>query len=287
MNEREPRSVKDPAQDQFQGLRVLVTGGASGLGKAIATRFAASGARVLITDVNQLRALPLPEGDVTFRHLDVREESNWQAAMEWCQSTWGGLDVLVNNAGVAAAGRIERVELADWDWILDINLKGTVLGCRTAVPVFKKQGSGHIVNVASMAGLLNPPGMVSYNTSKAAVIALSDTLRMELAPYGVHTTVVCPGFTPTNLAEGLRSPDKALADAANRLISKGTISADDVAEQVVAAVQSRRFMVLTHEAGRRAMVLKRFLPWLVDRQTAKMWRHALARLDKQDQQQAT
>ncbi|MGW0948987.1 SDR family oxidoreductase [Streptomyces sp. NPDC002623] len=265
--------------------RVLITGGASGLGRALAERYAAAGHRVLIADLTE-PAEPL-SGAADFIRLDVRVHNDWQRALDRCETRWGGLDLLVNNAGVAAAGRIERLQAADWDWILDINLKGTVQGCRTFVPLFKRQRSGHIVNIASMAGLLNLPGMASYNVSKAAVVSLSETLRQELAPYGIRTTVVCPGFVRTNLGAGLRSPDPVLAKLADRMIQAGRLTADDVAEQVVAAVARGRFLVLTHPEGRRAVRLKRFLPRVVDGQIAKAWRRTAGKLDAQDRQEAT
>ncbi|MGC4998810.1 SDR family oxidoreductase [Streptomyces sp. DT195] len=264
--------------------RILITGGASGLGRALAQRYAAAGHRVLIADLS--KPDELPPGEVSFIRLDVRVSDDWERARRWCETTWGGLDILVNNAGVAAAGRVERLQPDDWDWILDINLKGTVNGCRAFVPLFKRQGSGHVVNVASMAGLLNLPGMASYNVSKAAVVSLSETLRQELAPYGIRTTVVCPGFVRTNLGAGMRSPDPVLAKLADRMIQGGKLSADQVAEQVVAAVAGGRFLVLTHPEGRRAARLKRFLPRLVEGQIAKAWRRTAAKLDAQDRQEA-
>ncbi|WP_331765137.1 SDR family NAD(P)-dependent oxidoreductase (plasmid) [Streptomyces sp. NBC_01384] len=265
--------------------RILITGGASGLGRALVERYAAAGHRVLIADLHEPDELP--DGDVSFLRLDVRVLGDWQRARQWCETTWGGLDLLVNNAGVAAAGRIERLQPDDWDWILDINLKGTVNGCRAFVPLFKQQGSGHVVNIASLAGLLNLPGMASYNVSKAAVISLSQTLRQELAPYGIRTTVVCPGFVRTNLGAGLRSPDPVLAELADRMIQGGKLTADQVAEQVVDGVAGGRFLVLTHPEGRRAVRLKRVLPSLVDAQIAKVWRRTAAKLDAQDRQEAT
>ncbi|WP_078591996.1 SDR family NAD(P)-dependent oxidoreductase [Streptomyces megasporus] len=266
------------------GTRVLVTGAASGLGRAIAAHYAAAGCRVLVTDLTEPAAPPA--GEVSRHRLDVRSEEEWAAVREWCETHWGGLDVLVNNAGVAAAGRVERIEDADWEWILDINLRGTVRGCRTFVPVLKRQGSGHIVNIASLAGLMNLPGMSSYNVSKAAVVSLSETLRHELAPWGIHTTVVCPGFVPTNLGDGLRSPDPVLARQADRLIQKGRVTPERVAEQVADAVARRRFLVLTHPEGRKAMRVKRLWPALVDRQIAAVWRRTKAELDEQDARDA-
>lgn len=263
--------------------RVLITGGSSGLGRALTERYATAGYRVLVADLREPDELP--HGDVSFQRLDVRAQTDWERALRWCQTTWGGLDILVNNAGVAAAGRVERLAAEDWDWILDINLKGTVHGCRTFVPLLKRQGSGHVVNIASMAGLLNLPGMASYNVSKAAVVSLSETLRQELAPYGVRTTVVCPGFVHTNLGSGLRSPDPVLAKLADRMIQGGRLTADEVAAHVVAAVAQGRFLVLTHPEGRRAVRLRRFLPRLVDAQVAKAWRRTADKLDAQDREE--
>ncbi|MEE1943179.1 SDR family NAD(P)-dependent oxidoreductase [Streptomyces sp. TRM 70361] len=267
--------------------RVLVTGATSGLGRAIAGHYAAAGCRVLVTDLapDPAGAGPLPAGEVSYHRLDVRSEPEWHAARAWCEEHWGGLDILVNNAGVAAAGRIERVEEADWQWILDINLLGAVRGCRTFVPVLKRQGSGHIVNIASLAGLMNMPGVASYNVSKAAVISLSETLRYELAPWGVHTTVVCPGFVPTALDTALRSPDPVLAEQATGLIRRGTRTPEQIAEQVADAVARRRFLVNTHPEGRRALRIRRLWPALVDRKIAEAWQRTKERLDAQDAQQ--
>jgi NAD(P)-dependent dehydrogenase (short-subunit alcohol dehydrogenase family) len=108
-----------------------------------------------------------------------------------------GLGVLVNNAGVGAGGRFERIPLEDWDWIWEINLKGVVRGCRTFVPL--------------LAAIMNLPAMSSYNVTKAGVLSLSETLRLELEPYGVHTTVVCPAYFRTSLGDRLRSPDPGVA----------------------------------------------------------------------------
>jgi NAD(P)-dependent dehydrogenase (short-subunit alcohol dehydrogenase family) len=263
--------------------RVLVTGGSSGLGRAIADRFAATGARVLIADL-----VPSKEtgGTVEYQRLDVRSEDDWRRVRDWCESAWGGLDVLVNNAGVAAAGRIERVEQDDWDWILDINLNGAVRGCRTFVPLLKRQGGGHIVNIASLAALINLPGMASYNVSKAAVVALSETLRHELAPWGVGVSVVCPGFVPTGLGAGLRSPDRVLTEQAHRWIQRGAGTPELVAEAVVDAVAKGRFLVLTHPKDRSAVRTKRWLPRVADGRIARMWLRTKAKLDEQDRQES-
>jgi NADP-dependent 3-hydroxy acid dehydrogenase YdfG len=261
------------------GDRILVTGAASGLGLAVAQRFRRAGWRVLVSDVDleAAKAAATELGGEAIR-LDVTSDDDWAAARDWCEREWGGLDVLVNNAGVAAGGRFEKIDTADWDWIWEINVKGVVRGCRTFTPDFKAQGAGHLVNVASLAAIMNLPAMSSYNVTKGAVLALSDTLRLELEPYGVHTTAVCPGFVRTNLESRLRSPDPAIATMMRRLMASSKVTAADVADQVFDAVARKRFLVLTHKEGRRSALLKRF--GLTDGQVRKYWARLRAAVEK-------
>ena len=205
--------------------RVLVTGGASGLGAALVAALAARGDRVLATDLAERAPETLPRG-ADYLRLDVTSDDDWRAALTRVEDAWGGLDVLVNNAGVAAGGRIDHLTLDDWRWITEINLFGVVRGCRTFTPLFKRQGSGHIVNTASAAGLIHPPTMSSYNAVKAAVVALSETLQHELAPYGVSTSVVCLSFFRTNLASSLSGSDPAVEASASRLINGSKLGAE-------------------------------------------------------------
>jgi NAD(P)-dependent dehydrogenase (short-subunit alcohol dehydrogenase family) len=277
---------------------VLITGAASGLGRAMAARFAASGARVVLADLNAPaglaavaelagtpaeaeQAVPTPAGGaVVFLPLDVRDEAAWLRVRDWVEREWGALDVLVNNAGVSAAGRIEAVSEEDWMWITEINLLSVVRGCRTFVPLFKRQNSGHIVNVASMAGLLNPPFMSSYNVTKAGVVALSETLRFELEPWHINTTVVCPAFVKTNLGGSMRSPDPVLAELSQQLIDKGKITAEDLADQVYEAVRRKKFWLLTHREGRTAWWVKRFANPLFRREVSKAARRLRTKIER-------
>ncbi len=175
-------------------MRVLVTGGASGLGASLAAAFRARGDEVLVGDITEPRDL----------ELDVRSDDDWAAALARVEEQWGGLDVLVNNAGVAGGGRIDRTGMDEWQWITEINLFGVVRGTRTFVPMLRRQRSGHIVNIASLAGLVHPAGMGSYNAVKAGVVAFSETTAHELAEYGVHCTAVCPSYFRTGLVERMR-----------------------------------------------------------------------------------
>jgi NAD(P)-dependent dehydrogenase (short-subunit alcohol dehydrogenase family) len=246
--------------------RIFITGGASGLGRAMALLFARRGWRVAIGDVHAERGEAvrgelgaLGEGAL-FLRCDVTREEDLGAAAARLEREWGGVDVVVNNAGVAGAGAIEDVSLEDWRWIIDINLLGVVRGCRAFVPLLKRQGAGHLVNVASMAGLLDVPMMSSYNATKAAVVSLSETLQNELAETGVGVTVVCPSFFQTNLAESMRTSDPGLRAAMGKLLGRSKVTAEDVAEDVFRAVERREFYVLPHAEGRAAWRLKRFLP---------------------------
>jgi NAD(P)-dependent dehydrogenase (short-subunit alcohol dehydrogenase family) len=146
----------------------------------------------------------------------------------------------------------------DWQWIVDINLLGVVRGCRTFVPLFKQQRSGHIVNTASLAGLVHAPAMSSYNAVKAGVVALSETLSHELAPFGVSVSVVCPSFFRTNLHQSLQGADAEMEQAAHAMITKARRSADQVADRVVRGIDARRDVILTDVDGHVAWRAKRY-----------------------------
>ena len=233
--------------------RVLVTGAASGLGLALVRRFAEAGDRVLATDLAGTVDV-LPDG-VHYRQLDVRSDDDWSDD-DWSDAEWHGLDVLVNNAGVATGGRIDVSTMEEWESVTEINLFGVVRGCRTFASLFKQQRSGHIVNVASIAGLVHPPGMSSYNAIKAAVVALSETLHHELAPYDVATSVVCPSVFRTNLAASLRGSDKDVESKAAQLIERSTLTADQIAEAVFNGIENKDPLILTDDVARASYALK-------------------------------
>jgi NAD(P)-dependent dehydrogenase (short-subunit alcohol dehydrogenase family) len=237
--------------------RVLVTGGGSGLGLALVRALAARGDRVLATDLGETRPAGLPDA-AAYRRLDVRGDADWDLALGHVRDAWGGLDVLVNNAGVAAGGRIDVATMDEWQWIVDTNLLGVVRGCRTFTPLFKQQRSGHIVNTASLAGLVHPPGMASYNAVKAGVVALSETLSHELAPHGVAVSVVCPSFFRSDLGSSFRGADVEMEDAGRHLVSRSRRTADDVAAVVVRGIDARRDVILTDAEGRVVWRAKRF-----------------------------
>lgn len=244
--------------------RVFITGGASGLGQALAIRHARAGHRVCIADLDEarckdtlaaLRAAGDTEGFAVA--CDVRKETDLEAAAERLVREWGGVDVVYNNAGVAQAGAIGDVSLADWQWIVDINLLGVVRGCKVFAPIMKRQRSGHIVNTASMAGLIHIPRAAAYNATKAAVVALSETIKLELEPDNVNVSVVCPAFFKTNLTSSLRATEPGLEDLVRALVDRSKISADSIAELVFRGVERGDFHILTHTDSKVIWMLKR------------------------------
>ncbi len=250
---------------QNQQARVaLITGAGSGLGEAMVHRFAADGWTMLVTDQHADRAESVAASLSGDSHLglalDVTDDAAWQAMVERVDRDYGRLDLLVNNAGVATGGQLGETTLADWEWVLGINLMGVVRGCHHFVGRFREQGFGHIVNVASWAGLAGAPGIVAYGTAKAGVVSFSEMLRAELAPAGVEVSVLCPAFVKTRLTETMRAPDDSYAARVQRWMEKSGVSAEDVAEVVWQAVRKPRFLLLTHGETRTQHRIKRYAP---------------------------
>jgi len=262
----------------------VITGAGSGLGAAMAQRFADAGWRIVVTDRSEERARKvteaLPGTGHAARGLDVTECDHWQSLVEFVDSEFGRIDLLVNNAGVATGGMLGETPLEDWQWVLDINLMGVVRGCHHFASRFRQQGSGHIVNVASWAGLAGAPGIASYGTAKAAVVSFSEMLRAELQPAGVRVSVLCPAFVKTALTESMRAPDETYAARVQRWMEKSGISAENVAEVVFEATSSGRFLLLTHPETRWLYRLKRFAPGIYHRLLMRTMRKIMASAER-------
>jgi len=262
--------------------RIFITGGASGLGKAVAIKFASKGFKVCIGDVNDERGqeaeaeLKSLSSESFYVYCDVTSQDNLENVRSQLETRWGGVDVVVNNAGVGGtAGSIEDVSLSDWQWVIDVNLMGVVRGCKTFTPLFKKQKSGHFVNIASAAGLMSAPFMSNYNVTKAGVISLSETLLAELHAHKITTSVVCPAFFQTNLTESMRSHIGGIHSKVNKLMSRSKITAEDVADSIYQAYEKKEFWVVTHPFERRMWYFKRMVPKgfnaLMQRQAKKLF----------------
>ena len=249
---------------------IAITGAGSGFGAALARHYAEMGWKVAITDIDEARALKTLStlkrfGDGHFSMmLDVTSAEHWRQLQTTIGDQWGGLEVLVNNAGVAASGNIEDTSMEDWKWILDIDLMGVVRGCHQFAGMMKRQQSGHIVNISSFAALAGLPSITAYGVAKAGVVALSEALRAEMYPHGVGVTVACPAFVKTGLLDSFRSPHadkhRDTLDKVGTWMETSGVSADQVAEDIAKAVVDNKFLLLTHGQTRWAWRMKRWLP---------------------------
>jgi NAD(P)-dependent dehydrogenase (short-subunit alcohol dehydrogenase family) len=197
------------------GKLTLVTGAGSGIGRATALLFAERGARVVAVDVDggRVDATRIALGDkcVLARRVDVSQRTEMAALAEEVHGDLGVVDVLVNNAGVGHGGGVVDTPLTDWDWVLGVNLGGVVHGCHFFVPRMVARGAGgHVVNVASVFGLVAAAGVAPYCASKFAVVGLSESLRAELHPHGIGVSTICPGLIATDIIEKSRFLDESL-----------------------------------------------------------------------------
>lgn len=248
--------------------RAVVTGAGSGFGRALALALGRRGGRVLIADVNLAGAeetaglVAAAGGEGVAARCDVRRVDEVEALALEMEARWGGVDIVVNNAGVAAAGPVGAVTLDDWRWIVDINLWGVVHGCHVFVPRLRAQGSGYVLNVAAAAGFISLPEMGPYSLTKAAVISLSETLYGELGPAGVHVTVACPSFFKTNLMESFRSAEERQRKAAQNFFARSAATADEVAARTLDALERGRLYAIPQTDAGLLWRVKRFAPAL-------------------------
>lgn len=251
----------------LQSKVAVVTGAASGIGRALAGAFAAEGMRLVLADVetNALdeaaAALRAKGAEVHAVVTDVSDAAQVDRLADRAFEACGAVDVLCNNAGIAVSGLSWEQSIADWQWILGVNLWGVIHGLRSFVPRMLAQGTdGHIVNTASVAGLTSNPFMGAYNVTKHGVVTLSETLEKELRMTNtkLHVSVLCPGFVKTGISDSDRNRPAALREA-NVAPRRGDLEAvvrhaietgldpAEVARQVVAAIRAERFYVLTHQ----------------------------------------
>jgi len=241
--------------------RAVVTGAGSGLGRAFCLELKKRGARIVCADIDDAAAQKTA-GEVggSAVRCDVSRIEDVEALAVEAERALGGVDLVINNAGVAVAGPVGEVPLDDWRWIMGVNLWGVIYGCHVFAPRLKKQGRGHILNVASAAGLLAPPGMAPYNVTKAAVVALSETMSAELKQTGVGVTVLCPTFFQTNIGKSARGSDPKQAAFVERLMARAKIQAEDVARIALDTAAAGELYALPHADGRWMWRLKRWAP---------------------------
>lgn len=242
--------------------RAVVTGAGSGFGRAVSEALAQRGARVIASDINlenaeeTVRRITARGGVARAMRTDVRDANQVRELVDAAVSDWGGLDVLVNNAGVAVVGRVGEVPLEDWKFEIDVNLMGVIYGCHFGIPAMQKQKRGWILNVASAAGLLSAPMMAPYNVTKAGVVALSETLAGEVGSDGIHVSVLCPTFFRTNIHEAQRSNDEMRARSA-KAVTQAKWSAEDVARVALDGLERGSLYVIPQTDGKLLWRAKR------------------------------
>lgn len=264
----------------FKDRVAVITGGAEGIGKALATHAAGLGMKLVLADINADKLKATVDGfaaqgvDVAGVPTDVAKEHQVQALADFCFERHGNVHLLFNNAGVACAKPVWELKPADWDWVMGVNLYGVTHALRSFVPRMLAAGDeGHIVNTASMAGLLSQPGMASYNASKHGVVTVSECLHYELTLRGsrLKASVLCPAWVKTGICTSERnrqsstgeteirhSPD-ALVDKVSAAVFKAVehgVEPSLIAEKVFEAIIAERFYILTHGAFKPLVKLR-------------------------------
>lgn len=262
--------------------RAVVTGAGSGLGRAFCLELARRGGRVVGADVNEA-GLKETAAQVTGAPMetfacDVSKRDEVEALERFAREKLGGVDLVINNAGVAATGEVGTVSAEDWSWIVGVNLLGVANGCEVFVPGMKAQNTGHVINVASLAGIACAPGMAPYNATKAAVIAISETLAGELDATGVGVSVLCPSFFPTSIVDNGRGADPKMRGVATKLMAQSKWTAADVARITLDAAAAGQLYVLPHVEGRLLWWVKRGSPQGFHRGAASLLAKARSRL---------
>jgi NAD(P)-dependent dehydrogenase (short-subunit alcohol dehydrogenase family) len=251
---------------ELRGKVAAVTGAASGLGRAMALAFADEGMDVALGDVadtsDVLAQVEARGVSALSLKVDVSLAEQVEEFAALIEEDLGPTALVCNNAGVSTHGAAWEYSVDDWRWLLGVNLWGVIHGIRAFVPRMRERDAGHVVNTASVAGLISPSGMAAYSVSKHAVVALSEVLQHDLRQFGsnVGVSVLCPAYVPTRIAEAERNRPagyvageksaKTLEQQAmlKKAVASGKLTADDVARAVVRAVKEDRFYVLTHPA---------------------------------------
>src|SRR5215472_1500145 len=251
------------------GQVAIVTGVGSGIGAALVRAMAARGATVVIADIDEAAAKSVASehASVTTATLDVRDADAVADLVNQTAAEHGKLDYMFNNAGIAVGGMVEEFTLDHWNRVIDVNLRGVIHGVHAVYPIMLRQGNGHIVNTASLAGLVPGPGLAPYDAAKHAVVGLSLSLRAEGAGRGVKVSAVCPGFVDTPLL-GRVNPDlpptSAGLDAEELAKRIGKLyQADLLAQDVLRGLARNRALIVAPRSARNIWRMSRFAPGLL------------------------
>jgi NAD(P)-dependent dehydrogenase (short-subunit alcohol dehydrogenase family) len=250
---------------RFPRKRAFITGAGTGLGLELAKCLAADGWVIGLFDLNVER-LASVEANFSSAGIaalaypgDVTQSAELTVAVNSFAATHDGLDVMINNAGVAAAGTLMETQVDDWRWIIDVNLMGVVHGCRAAVPHLQRNGAGLIINIASAAAFASPPGMAPYNATKAAVVALSETLAAELRSARTQVSVVMPTYFGSDLLDSFRGPAESRETAVD-LMKSSAYAASALAVDLLQHAGRGELYVVLPKRARKLWRLKRWMP---------------------------
>ncbi|HET9894492.1 MAG TPA: SDR family oxidoreductase [Streptosporangiaceae bacterium] len=248
------------------GKVAIVTGGGSGIGAALVRAMASRGATVVIADVDEAAAKSVAAEltGVSSVTLDVRDAAAVAGLVAAVAAEQGKLDFMFNNAGIGVGGVAEELTLRHWDRVIDVNLRGVIHGVQAAYPVMLAQGSGHIVNTASLAGLVPGPMLAPYAAAKHAVVGLTLSLRAESAGRGVRFSAICPGFVDTPLLGRVNQdlpPTSAATNAEDLARLVGPLyKADLLAQDVLAGLAKDKALIVAPRSARVAWRMTRYAP---------------------------
>lgn len=256
--------------NRFSEKRAFITGAGSGLGAAFSNLLIDNDWRLYLTDINEDSLKPYEDKpNIKTYVLDVSDKKAYETLAYEIKQETQGLDLVINNAGIGDGELFENYGLESWEKMIEVNLMGTYYGCHFMLPFLQRSKGGLIVNIGSSAGFMNAPGMSAYNTSKAAVYALSETLFHELESQGIHVTVATPTFFQTNImqhAEGSRR----FVDFAQKQMKYSKTNADEMAEVILTQASQGAFQVLFPNDARKNYRLKKWFPGLVRKEFKRM-----------------
>jgi short-subunit dehydrogenase len=254
-----------PLSNRYPLKRAFITGAGSGLGKALCLELAADGWTIGICDIhasslNETKAELIARGAKPLTYaLDVSDRVNYQIVAQQFIAEAGGIDLLINNAGIGDGGNFEEYPLDEWERMVRINQMSVIYGCHFFIPEMKKQHSGHIINIASLAAITCAPQMGPYNVTKAAVLAISETLYGELLDDGIHVSCVMPAYFRTNIAESVRGGDR-IKRITQAFIERSRLDARTVAHEILIRAGKKELYILLPKAARKLWLLKRLMP---------------------------
>ncbi len=256
---------------------LLITGAAHGLGRALALG-AARDYRLALLDRERVAGEHLAEtlrqagAEVLFLHADVAVEADWRHALDRVQRRWDRLDIVINNAGVAAMGPFEGLSPESWEQLWRINVMGAVNGCRSALTLMKRQGGGHLINVAALAGITAPPGMAAYAACNGALIRFSEALAAELDGLNIAVSVVCPDLFASDMSHRMPAADPLSRARLQRAMDDAPESAAQVAETILKQMGKRPLYLFPQPEARREWRKKRWRPERFVARMAKLGR---------------